>query len=111
MRFRIIRPSHSHIGGEVSFYLIKQDPYERYKTIERQLFKATTPEYHLDYFGRFPEYRSDPSKFAEKKILEELQQKFKELLLSMNRQIDKDTILVWKDGTYKEEPLGFFSIE
>ena len=111
MKFKILRPSHSHIQGEVSFWLVKQDPYDHYKPIGKQFFRELTPEYHLDYFGKFPEFHKEPQHYAERFIIKELQQKFKEMLLQVDKQITENTILIFNDNKYEKQDLDFFTIE
>ena len=110
MNFIILRPSHSHIQGKVSFYLVKQDPYNHYAPVAEQLFKEKTPQYHLDYFGKFPETRKD-DKFPEKYIISELKRKFDEMLIVLKKQIDRDEIYIFKGGKLTKENLGFFTIK
>ena len=87
MTFEITYPDHSHIGGKISFEIIELDPYNNFKpTGKKQLYQEHIPVYHLDSGDRLGLDRNDSFAFH-KFILKRMQERFREMLLALEKQI------------------------
>ncbi len=104
MELRIYHRDHQYIQGKVSFKLLSRDVYSG-EILHQQLYKETTPEYHLDFFGR----KDLKDKLPEVFIVEELERKLKEMFFTVKKQIEHKTI--FDDQDRKEYPLEVIDFE